>query len=172
MEITERVCSILSLLGAAFVIGTFMFDKSFHRPINRLVFYASWGNVMANIGTLISLSGIHLGIDGPLCQFQAFLVQWYVGVALGHGIVHWRVFGRFVIADALWTFVMAFNVYLTFFQEYDAHQLRLLEPRYLLFCYGLPFIPALAFCFIRSDARGRVYGSAEVSGLMTRAYLL
>jgi hypothetical protein len=88
MEITERVCSILSLLGAAFVIGTFMFDKSFHRPINRLVFYASWGNVMANIGTLISVSGIHLGIDGPLCQFQAFLVQWYVGVALGHGIVH------------------------------------------------------------------------------------
>jgi hypothetical protein len=83
MEITERVCSILSLLGAAFVIGTFMFDKSFHRPINRLVFYASWGNVMANIGTLISVSGIHLGIDGPLCQFQAFLVQWYVGVAFG-----------------------------------------------------------------------------------------
>lgn len=77
-----------------------------------------------------------------------------------------------MIADALWTFVMAFNVYLTFFQKYDAHQLRLLEPRYLLFCYGLPFIPALAFCFIRSDARGRVYGSAEVSGLMTRAYLL
>jgi hypothetical protein len=60
---------------------------------------------------------------------------------------------------------MAFNVYLTFFQKYDAHQLRSLEPRYLVFCYGLPFIPALAFCFIRSDARGRVYGSAEVSGL-------
>ena len=80
IEITERVSSILSLLGATFVIGTFICDKSFHKPINRLVFYAAWGNVMANIATLISVSGIHLGIDGPLCQFQAFLIQWYVAV--------------------------------------------------------------------------------------------
>jgi hypothetical protein len=76
VDITERICSILSLIGAAFVIGTFIFDKSFHKPINRLVFYAAWGNVMANLATLISISGIHWGVNGPLCQSQAFLIQW------------------------------------------------------------------------------------------------
>jgi hypothetical protein len=172
IEIAERVSSILSLLGAAFVIGTFMSNKSFHKPINRLVFYAAWGNIMANTATLISVSGIHLGINSPLCQFQAFLIQWYVAVTLGHGIVYWRVFGRFLPADALWIFAMAFNVYLTFFQKYDARQIRSLEPRYLLICYGTPFIPALAYFFIRSDARGKIYGPAVVSGLMTRTYLL
>lgn len=78
IEITEKVCSILSLLGATFIITTFIFDKSFHKPINRLVFFAAWGNILSNVATLISLSGIRLGIHTPLCQFQAFLVQWYV----------------------------------------------------------------------------------------------
>src|SRR5256885_3584629 len=35
VEITERVCSIFSLLGTAFIITTFLSDKSFHKPINR-----------------------------------------------------------------------------------------------------------------------------------------
>lgn len=77
IEITERLGSVLSLVGTAFIIGTFLYDKAFHKPINRLVFYASWGNIMANVGTLISRSGIVLGLDKPLCQFQAFLIQMY-----------------------------------------------------------------------------------------------
>jgi hypothetical protein len=66
-------------------------------------------------------------------------------------------------ADALWTFAMAFNVYLTFFRKYDAKQLRTLEPRYFLFCYGIPFFPAFSYFFVRSNSRGKVYGSAVVS---------
>ena len=66
-------------------------------------------------------------------------------------------------ADALWTFAMACNVYLTFFRKYDAKQLRLLEWRYILLCYGIPFVPAFVYFFVRSDSRGRVYGSAVVS---------
>lgn len=77
IEVTERVASILSLLATSFIIGTFLYDKAFHRPINQLVFYASWGNIMANVGTLISRSGIHLGINRPLCQFQGFMIQMY-----------------------------------------------------------------------------------------------
>jgi hypothetical protein len=77
VEVTERVCSIFSLVGTAFIITTFLSDKSFNKPINRLVFYASWGNIMSNIATLIAISGIRLGADAPLCQFQAFLNQWY-----------------------------------------------------------------------------------------------
>jgi hypothetical protein len=77
IQITERTASVLSLLGAAFIISTFSVNKGFHKPINRLVFYACFGNVMANIGTLISTSGITSGISGPLCQFQGFLIQMY-----------------------------------------------------------------------------------------------
>jgi len=75
IEVTERLGSVLSLLGTAFIISTFLYDNAFHKPINRLVFYACWGNIMANVGTLISRSGIELGLDRPLCQFQGFLIQ-------------------------------------------------------------------------------------------------
>jgi hypothetical protein len=77
VEITERVCSVLSLLGTTFIITTFLSDKSFHKPINRLVFFAAWGNIMSNVPTLISTSGIRLGPNGSPCQFQAFMIQWY-----------------------------------------------------------------------------------------------
>ena len=75
IEVTERLGSVLSLASTAFVITTFLLDNSFHKPINRLVFYASFGNIMANVGTLISRSGIELGFNDPLCQFQAFMIQ-------------------------------------------------------------------------------------------------
>ena len=76
IEVTERICSVLSLIGATVIITTFLLDQNFHKPINRMVFYAAWGNVAANIATLISTSGIQSGIDGPLCQFQGFFIQW------------------------------------------------------------------------------------------------
>ncbi|KAJ5105101.1 hypothetical protein NUU61_002448 [Penicillium alfredii] len=139
---TERVCSAVSLIGASVIVATFIGSRSFRKPINRLVFYASWGNLMANIATLISQSGIHAGAGSSLCQFQAFLIQW------------------FMPADALWTFAMACNVYLTFFHKYNSEQLRQLEWKYVICCYGLPFIPAFTYFFVQTQARGRVYGSA------------
>ena len=77
VEVTEKVGSVFSLLGTTFIITTFLSDKSFNKPINRLVFFAAWGNVMDNVATLISISAIRLGPNGCLCQFQAFLIQWY-----------------------------------------------------------------------------------------------
>ncbi|OQD98813.1 hypothetical protein PENSOL_c008G10624 [Penicillium solitum] len=55
---------------------------------------------------------------------------------------------------------MACNVYLTFFHKYDSEQLRRLEWKYVLCCYGIPFVPAFAYFFIQTQARGRIYGSA------------
>jgi hypothetical protein len=75
---TERVCSAISLTGTTVIVASFLGSNAFRKPINRLVFYASWGNMMANIATVISQSGIHMGINSPLCQFQAFLIQWCV----------------------------------------------------------------------------------------------
>lgn len=76
IETAERVASVFSVIGAAFVIFTFLRDRRFRKAINRLVFFASWGNLFANVATLISREGIKIGADGPLCQFQAFLIQW------------------------------------------------------------------------------------------------
>jgi hypothetical protein len=66
-------------------------------------------------------------------------------------------------ADALWTLAMAINVYLTFFRQFDAAALRALEWKYIVFCYGLPFVPALTYCFIKTQEKGKFYGSANVS---------
>lgn len=57
---------------------------------------------------------------------------------------------------------MACNVYLTFFRQYNADQLRQLEWKYVIGCYGLPFIPAFVYFFIHTPSRGPVYGSAIV----------
>lgn len=76
IEIAERTASSFSVLGAAFIITTFVSNRRFRKPINRLVFYAAWGNLSANIGTMMSVSGVRQGSDSTLCQFQGFLVQW------------------------------------------------------------------------------------------------
>lgn len=75
IELTERLASILSLLGTSYIIITFLTSSAFRRPINRLVFYAAWGNIACNVGTLISRSGINAGEGSPLCQLQGFLIQ-------------------------------------------------------------------------------------------------
>lgn len=88
-----------------------------------------------------------------------------VSFSLSDSIPHNLMFSRFMPADALWTLAMACNVYLTFFHKYNSEQLRRLEWKYVLCCYGLPFIPAFVYFFINTQARGRVYGSAIVSDL-------
>lgn len=65
-------------------------------------------------------------------------------------------------ADALWTFVMACNVWLTFYHKYDAEQLRRLEKWYLLVCYGIPFVPAIVFVFATAPSKGHIYGNATL----------
>ncbi|QKX53009.1 uncharacterized protein TRUGW13939_00080 [Talaromyces rugulosus] len=140
--VAERTTSILSLVTTTFVIGTFLCSRSFRKPITRLVFYASWGNVMTNAATLVSRSGVLAGQYSALCLFQGFFIQW------------------FMPADALWTFAMACNVYLTFFRKYDASRLRSIEWKYAIMCYGVPFIPSFVYFFIKSDSKGPIYGSA------------
>jgi len=70
----ERVGSSISLLGSLLVIGTFCASSAFHKPINRLVFYASFGNMITTVGSLMSTSLID-NPDSASCQFQGFLIQ-------------------------------------------------------------------------------------------------
>ncbi|POR35729.1 G-protein coupled receptor 1 [Tolypocladium paradoxum] len=139
----EWACSVLSLLGCAFTIVTFCSSRAFHKPINRLVFYASFGNMMSNVGTLMSRAYVSQ-IDSFGCQFQAFLIQ------------------LFMPADAFWILTMAINVYLTFYYKFDAERLRKMEMWYLLACYGIPFVPAFVFIFVKNQQGQRIYGNATL----------
>ena len=67
---------------------------------------------------------------------------------------------RFLGVDAYWALCMAINVYLAFFRGFTVEQLRALDIRYLLACYGASFVPALVFIFINNPKS--IYGSAVI----------
>jgi hypothetical protein len=77
ITIIQQVCSVLSLVGCLFIISTFFLCDAFHKPINRLVFYASFGNIMASICFIMADSFID-SPEGAGCQTQAFLLHTYV----------------------------------------------------------------------------------------------
>lgn len=150
LETTSRVGSVFSLLGAGFIIVTFCVSRSFHKPINRLAFFASFGNIMTNVATLISQDGIRAYHNNPhagICKMQSMFIQW------------------FMPADALFCAAMALNVYLTVFRKYSSHRLQQLEIPYIIICYGLPLIPAMVFLFISKHEGGTtkpIYGPATL----------
>ncbi|RBA22567.1 hypothetical protein FPRO05_00914 [Fusarium proliferatum] len=92
----ERTCSVPSLLGSLFIIATFCSSKLFHKPISRMLFYASFGNMMSNVATLMSKSFL----DQPDSA-------------------------GFMFADVFWALAMATNVYLTFYHRFDGVRLRI-----------------------------------------------
>lgn len=79
VEIVERLMSAISILASLFVLISYVYFSSLNqKSVNRLIFYATWGNLMSNIATLISVSGLKAGVHSPLCQVQGFFIQWYV----------------------------------------------------------------------------------------------
>lgn len=80
IEISTRTTSVFSVLGSSFIITTFLWFPFFRKPINRLVFYATWGNLLANVATLMSTSGIPKDPTqrSSLCEFQGVLIQWFM----------------------------------------------------------------------------------------------
>ena len=70
---------------------------------------------------------------------------------------------RFLGVDALWALAMALNVYLALFRGWTAQRMQAQEWKYFIGAYGLSFIPALTYLFLKNESRGRVYGPALVS---------
>jgi len=80
-EVAERVMSVFSLIGSFIILTTFICWEEFRKPINRLIFFATFGNVAANIATLISTSAlpsINSGTPKAFCTLQGVLIQWSV----------------------------------------------------------------------------------------------
>ncbi|KAL8749019.1 MAG: hypothetical protein Q9184_006970, partial [Pyrenodesmia sp. 2 TL-2023] len=159
LETTERVASCFSVTGTVFIALTFTFSPSFRKPINRLIFYASWGNLLCNVATLMSQSGIRAGQNSGLCQFQGFLIQ--IGLKTGFNSIS-CLGERSLTPRTTQNLAMAINVYMTLFRKYNAQQLKTLEWTYQIMCYGLPFVVALVYLFIDTPARGKVYGDASL----------
>ena len=144
LETTERVASCFSLAGTLLVFVAFLISPAFRKPVNRLMFYACIGNTLCNVATLISRAGPRSGSTSHLCQFQAFMIQF------------------FTPADALWNLALACNVHLTLFKRYSADQLRAQEWKYHALCYGCPFVVALTYLFIDTKGHGQLYGDATL----------
>lgn len=70
----ERVNSGISVVGCLFILITFSFCKAFDRPINRLIAFASAGNLMTSIATIMAGAPLDKE-DDFLCQAQGFLIQ-------------------------------------------------------------------------------------------------
>lgn len=92
VEVVTRTSSVVSILGSLFIIGTYLYLPYFRRPTTRLIIYATWGNIITNIATLVSVSTIPNDPSkaSPLCQVQSFLIQWFmladpfwVGILIG-----------------------------------------------------------------------------------------
>ncbi len=72
----ERAVSVFSLACSFFIVWSFARFPYFRKPINILIFFAALGNIMTSVATGIATSGIKAGLDSPLCQTQALLIQW------------------------------------------------------------------------------------------------
>ncbi|KAJ5103611.1 hypothetical protein N7532_004140 [Penicillium argentinense] len=144
ISIAERVGGSSSLLGCAFIVTTYCASTAFRKPVNRLIFYASFGNAFSAVASLMSGDGVTEGRNSALCQAQAFFIQYWMPT------------------DSLWSFCMAANIYLAFYRKYSAENLKKLEKWYFLLCYGLPLVVATVLSLVKSTERGRVYGPALI----------
>ncbi|EFX02224.1 cyclic-AMP receptor protein [Grosmannia clavigera kw1407] len=138
LEIVERCCSGLSILGILIIIITFFSSKYFRNPIDRLILINAVYNIFDVAATMISLSGPSAGDHSALCRFQGFLMQ------------------MFPLADVLWTLAMACDVFLIVFYQYDPKALRKLELKYIGGITIITFIPAFVFLFVHTAEKGHM----------------
>jgi hypothetical protein len=172
--VAGRVTSVLSILGSATIVAAFMCSRHLRSPIHRIIFFNAFYNLFDSVTTMISVNGPYAGDYSSLCQFQGFALQMYVFHHQAWNLVgsyllerkeriSWRWYTRFPIADVLWTFAMALDTYLVVFHRFDTHSLHKLEKYYLSIITIVTFIPALVFLFIRTPAKGPIYGSEKVN---------
>ena len=69
--------SIISMAATVFILASFiLFPELKRKSFNRLLFLASWGNILSNVATLIGRSGVTAGTSSVTCKVQATLIQW------------------------------------------------------------------------------------------------
>lgn len=74
IEGVQRASSVLSILGASFIIVTFLASPRFHKPINRLAFYAAIANILCTVATTIARAGPKAGQGSAMCNMRKFKI--------------------------------------------------------------------------------------------------
>ncbi|KIH91961.1 g-protein coupled receptor [Sporothrix brasiliensis 5110] len=140
----ERAGASLSMIGVLLIVVTFALFKRLRTVPNTFILFASIANIGASTASLIGLSGIAQGGNSTLCRAQAFLLE------------------MFMQSDPMWSFAMAFNVYLVFFHSANPTTFRRHLWVYCLGCFGLPMIPAIVCLYVQNADKGPVYGDATL----------
>lgn len=115
-EVVSRISSGISIVAALFIVVTFLLFPILRKPMNRLIFLASVGNIVLYVFYCIGTAGIPApGKSMTLCQLQAFSIQMSV---ISRGGSPWKLIWnpRFSTSAMLFTLAMAINVYLIFFR--------------------------------------------------------
>jgi hypothetical protein len=71
----ERAGAILSLVGVVMIFITYSTFRRLRTVPNLFILLASIANVGASIACIMGYDGIRAGVDTPICQAQAFLLE-------------------------------------------------------------------------------------------------
>lgn len=71
----ERSMGIISVACSLLLLITFLLFKEFRNIGNTMIFMATPANLVANSAATIGMLGMG-NPNGPLCQFQAFALEW------------------------------------------------------------------------------------------------
>ncbi|PHH84821.1 hypothetical protein CDD83_1327 [Cordyceps sp. RAO-2017] len=140
----ERTGAGLSMVAIGLTVLSFLAFKKLRTTPNLFLVIASLANAAASVASMIGYDGLRLGEESALCQAQAFIFEW------------------FMQSDPWWSFAMAVNVFLVFFNNADPETFRKYLWAYCVVCFGGPLIPAIALISVRGDSRGPVYGDAAL----------
>ncbi|RFU78502.1 cyclic amp receptor a [Trichoderma arundinaceum] len=162
----ERIGAGLSMVAITFTLLSFLLFKRLRTTPNIFIVLASIANAGASIASMIGYDGLDKGESSALCQGQGFIFEWWVAVLGIHSTGGWQkadaVLHRFMQSDPWWSFAMAFNVFLVFFNNANPATFRKRIWIYCIVCFGGPLLPAVVLVSIHDDAKGPVFGNAAL----------
>ncbi|PNP46909.1 hypothetical protein TGAMA5MH_01862 [Trichoderma gamsii] len=140
----ERTGAGLSMVAITLTLLSFFLCKRLRTTPNIFIMLASIANAGASIASMIGYDGLDKGEESTLCQGQGFIFEW------------------FMQSDPWWSFAMAFNVFLVFFNSANPAVFRKRIWIYCIICFGGPLIPAIVLVSIHDNAKGPVFGNAAL----------
>ncbi|KHN98964.1 G-protein coupled receptor [Metarhizium album ARSEF 1941] len=140
----ERTGAGLSMAAILLTVVSFVAFKKLRTTPNTFLVFASVANAGASVASMIGYDGLRMGEESTLCQAQGFIFEW------------------FMQADPWWSFAMALNVFLVFFNNASPKNFQKYTWAYCVVCFGGPMLPAVVLVSIRDQERGPIFGDAAL----------
>ncbi|KJK78428.1 hypothetical protein H634G_06126 [Metarhizium anisopliae BRIP 53293] len=140
----ERTGAGLSMAAILLTVAPFLAFKKLRTTPNTFLVFASMANAGASVASMIGYDGLRMGEESTLCQAQGFIFEW------------------FMQADPWWSFAMAFNVFLVFFNNANPSKFQEYKWIYCVVCFGGPLLPAIVLVSIHDEERGPAFGDAAL----------